>query len=171
MIDCMYNKCMYIWRGKKTECKCFSVKNNGLKRYLEMCYSVSCKKNSIQRPSILYEREKIIQYFQTCRFLWRYAWIFFIIHCIIHTGITTWKLVFGVYIYNHRYLLNSWPKNMLLSEHMNTIYHMYHVHHILPIFWYDRNICNYTCKYCTGLWISWYKGEMKWGKKNTAIVY
>lgn len=70
-----------------------------------------------------------------------------------------------------RYLLNSWPKNMLLSEHMNTIYHMYHVHYILPIFWYDRNICNYTCKYCTGLWISWYKGEMKWGKKNTAIVY
>lgn len=79
--------------------------------------------------------------------------------------------VWCIYIYNHRYLLNSWPKNMLLSEHMNTIYHMYHVHYILPIFWYDRNICNYTCKYCTGLWISWYKGEMKWGKKNTAIVY
>lgn len=59
MIDCMYNKCMYrTFEGEKTECKCFSVKNNGLKRYLEMCYSVSCKKNSIQRPSILYEREK-----------------------------------------------------------------------------------------------------------------
>lgn len=47
MIDCMYNKCMYIWRGKKIECKCFLVKNNGFKRYLEMCYSVLCKKNFI----------------------------------------------------------------------------------------------------------------------------
>lgn len=114
MIDCMYNKCMYrTFEGEKTECKCFSVKNNGLKRYLEMCYSVSCKKNSIQRPSILYEREKIIQYFQTCRFLWRYAWIFFIIHCIIHTGITTWKLVFGVYNIIIVLVLYLWPKNML----------------------------------------------------------
>lgn len=48
MIDCMYNKCMYcIFEGEKIECKCFLVKNNGFKRYLEMCYSVLCKKNFI----------------------------------------------------------------------------------------------------------------------------
>lgn len=89
MIDCMYNKCMYrTFEGEKTECKCFSVKNNGLKRYLEMCYSVSCKKNSIQRPSILYERKKLFNIFRHASFC-EDMLEYFITLYNQHIGITT----------------------------------------------------------------------------------
>lgn len=61
-------------------------------------------------------------------------------------------------------------KEHALSEQMSTIYHIISVlvHYILLIFDMKET---YTCKYCTGLWISWYEGEIKWGKKNTAKVY
>lgn len=60
-------------------------------------------------------------------------------------------------------------EHALSDEHIEYNY-PYVKYYILLIF--DLTETNiYTCKYCTGLWISWYKGEIKRGKTNTATVY
>lgn len=119
------------------------------------------------RPSILYERKKLFNIFRHASFV--KIRINILLHCIRYTEEYN-NLKMGVRCNNIIIVLHLWPKNMLwVHEHIEYNY-PYVKYYILLIF--DLTETNiYTCKYCTGLWISWYKGEIKWGKTNTAKVY
>lgn len=155
---------MYIWREKKPQClNCFSVK----KQWTEKIFRnvLQCFMQDILlrlRPSILYERKKLFNIFRHASFV--KIRINILLHCIRYTEEYN-NLKMGVRCNNIIIVLHLWPKNMLwVHEHIEYNY-PYVKYYILLIF--DLTETNiYTCKYCTGLWISWYKGEIKWGKEK-----
>lgn len=127
-----------------------------------MCYSVSCKIFYWDWGQVFYMREKNYSIFSDMQVLWIKIRINILLHCIRYTEEYN-NLKMGVRCNNIIIVLHLWPKNMLwVHEHIEYNY-PYVKYYILLIF--DLTETNiYTCKYCTGLWISWYKGEIKWGK-------
>lgn len=87
MVGCMY---MHVHlKGKKNHSVkiVFQWKNNGLKRYLEMCYSVSCKIFYWDWGQVFYMREKNYSIFSDMQVLWRYTHKYFITLYTLHWGI------------------------------------------------------------------------------------